>query len=119
MRLNMTRLVAVLITILLSASAASPVHAAPPELGTGLEQVFENIIGLLAPAAAIAFFIMITVGGYKFLTAGGDPKSAAGARSTLTYAALGIILVIASWLILLVIQEVTNINVTNVEIRTN
>ena len=78
--------------------------------------VFENIISLLAPAAAVAFLIMLIVGGFQFLTSGGDPKAVAGARTTLTYAIIGIILVVASWLILVLIGQITGTDVTTVTI---
>lgn len=81
--------------------------------------ILKNIISLLAPAAGIAFFIMFLVGGFQFLTAGGDPKAAGHAKSTMTYAIIGVILVVASWLILLLIQQFTGVNVTDVKIDTN
>lgn len=77
--------------------------------------ILENIIGLLAPAAAIAFFVMILVGGFKFITSSGDPKAAGQARSILTYAVIGVILVVAAWLILTVIEAVTGVKVTEVK----
>lgn len=76
--------------------------------------VLQRIIQLLAPAAAIALFIMLLVAGFQFLTSGGDPKSVGQARMTLTLAIIGIILVISAWLILLLIKSVTGVNVTEV-----
>mgnify|MGYP006952644415 CR=1 FL=1 len=69
---------------------------------------------MLAPAAAIAFFIMFLIGGFKFVTSGGDPKAAASARSTLTYAIIGVILVVGSWLILQLIATITGTNILEV-----
>ena len=77
--------------------------------------ILENIISLLAPAAGIAFFIMMLVGGFQFLTSGGDPKAAGAARGTLTYAVIGIVLVIVSWLILVLIRDITGASVTTVK----
>mgnify|MGYP001583836018 CR=1 FL=1 len=77
--------------------------------------VVRNIIRLLAPVAGLAFFIMIIVGGYQFLTSGGDPKGVAQARSTLTYAIIGILLVVSAWLILVVIKEIAGVDVTTVK----
>jgi hypothetical protein len=94
----------------------SPVYAQlhdTAEIGD-IVGIIQNIIKFLAPAAAIAFFIMVVVGGFKFLTSGGDPKAAASARSTLTFAILGVILVVVSWLILLLINQITGVDVTNV-----
>lgn len=99
----------------------APVYAqsSPPATISDIVKVLENITRLLAPAAGIAFFIMLLVGGYKFITSGGDPKAVGSARSTLTYAVIGIILVVASWLILKLIADLTGAPVTTVTIPTN
>ena len=77
-------------------------------------KILDNAISLLAPAAAIAFFIMFLIGGFQFLTSGGDAKAAGHARSVLTYALIGVVLVVLSWVILVAIQEFTGVNVTEV-----
>ncbi len=93
---------------------ATPVYAAPAEL-SGIVAIIENIIKLLAPAAGIAFFVMLLFGGYQFLTSGGDPKAVGAARGTLTYAVIGIILVVSAWLILQLVQNITGASVTTIE----
>ena len=97
---------------------ALPIYAAGDEPAkiSEIVKILENIIKLLAPAAGIAFFIMMLVGGFQFLTSGGDPKAAGAARATLTYALIGIILVVVSWLILVLIRNITGASVTTVEI---
>lgn len=94
----------------------SPVYAQEPKKLGEIIPIFQNIIKLLAPAAGVAFLAMFLVGGYKFITSGGDAKAAASARSTLTYALIGLVLVVASWLILLLIKILTEVDVTNVYI---
>ena len=71
---------------------AQPVHAQDPAKLSDAVSIIKNIIKLLAPAAGIAFFVMLLVGGYQFMTSGGDPKAVGAARNTLTYAVIGIIL---------------------------
>lgn len=78
--------------------------------------IIRNIISLLAPFAAVAFLIMLIYGGFQFVTSGGDPKAAAAARTTLTFAIIGVILVVGVWLILLLIEYVTGTNLTEVSI---
>lgn len=103
----------------------SPVYAVELNCGdTGapacisdIVKVLEHIIGLLAPAAGIVFFIMLLVGGFRFIKSRGDPKRVGEARSTLTYAAIGIILVVVAWLILKLIKDLTGANVTTVDIN--
>lgn len=112
----MFKLLRPLFVLLLNSLLTVPVYAADePAKISDIVDILKNIISLLAPAAGIAFFIMLVVGGFKFLTAG-DPKAAAGARSTLTYAVIGIILVVAAWLILKLIADFTGANVTTVTI---
>ena len=62
----------------------------------GFEVVFANIIGLALKAAVLVSFIMIIIGGFKYLTSAGDPKAAASARSTLTWGIAGIVIIIGA-----------------------
>lgn len=71
--------------------------------------IIENIFNLLVRLAGIAAFIMLIVGGFKYLTAGGDPKAAESARNTITYAILGLVLIVAAWFILKFISEFTGL----------
>src|SRR3989304_7750979 len=101
----------------LAVGLISPVYAVQdPAKISDIVEILENIISLLAPAAGIAFFIMMLIGGFQFLTSGGDPKAAGAARGTLTYAEIGIVLVIVSWLILVLIRDITGADVTTVEL---
>ncbi len=81
-----------------------------------LEVVFENIVSVLLGLGGLVFFIMIVLGGIKYLTAGNDPKSVEGARKTLTYAIAGIVFVAVSFLILRFIEVFTGVNVTEFSI---
>lgn len=113
----MARLVALIFVNLLFTTAASPVYAAPATF-KDFEHVLENIVTLLTPAAAVAFLVMLVVGAFKFITSGGDQKGTAAARSTLTYAMLGVMLVAGSILIIRVIQELTGTTLTEIQIPT-
>ena len=79
----------------------------------GFEGLFTNAVTVILGLAGIILFIMLLSGGFKFITAGGDPKAVEGAKKTLTYAILGMVLVAASFLILRFIQVFTGVNVTN------
>jgi len=41
----------------------------------GFECLFANIIQIIIPVAGLVFFAMLIIGGFQYLTAGGDPKS--------------------------------------------
>lgn len=116
----MSKTIGALVVLALLLVLPLPVYAQePPAKIVDIVEVLRRIIRILAPAAGIAFLIMLLVGGYQLITSGGDPKAAAQARTTFTYAIIGIILVVASWLILTIIAGLTGVNVTNVDIPTN
>lgn len=77
-----------------------------------LEDIFSNILNIVVRFAGVAAFIMIIIGGFQYLTAGGDPKKAESAKNTITYAVLGLALLIIGWFILKFIQEFTGVEVT-------
>ena len=62
--------------------------------------------------AGIALFVMLIVGGFKYLTAGSDPKAAESAQKTITSAVLGLVLILLGWFILRFIQEFTGAPIT-------
>lgn len=71
-----------------------------------------NFLNIAVRLAGIAAFIMIIVGGFKYLTAGGDPQKTQAAGQTITYAVFGLIGVIAAWFILLFIEKFTGVELT-------
>ncbi|MEA3354926.1 MAG: hypothetical protein U9Q63_00360 [Patescibacteria group bacterium] len=75
-----------------------------------LEGIFEHILGLVITLGGIALFIMLIVGGFKYLTSGGDPKKTASASSTITMAVVGLLVAIGSWFILQFIADFTGID---------
>lgn len=74
-----------------------------------LVPLFANIITAVVSLAGVALFIMFIVGGFSFLTSGGNPKQLEQARNTLTYAIIGIVVMVASYLILLLIGAFTGL----------
>ena len=79
----------------------------------GFGCLFENIAQVIVYFAGLAFFIMFIKGGFEYLTSSGDPKKTAKATSTLTVAIIGLVGVIASFLILKFIQDFTGAKVTD------
>lgn len=82
-----------------------------------LNVIFGSIIRLAIPAAALVFFAMMIVAGFRFLLSGGDPKAIASSRDTLTYAVIGAILMVAAILILVLIEQVTGAQITFFDIK--
>lgn len=62
--------------------------------------VFTRILSALIPLGGIVLFIMLVIGGFMFITSSGDPRKTEGAKSTLTYAIAGIVLLASAFLII-------------------
>ena len=80
------------------------------------EVIFKRIVGIAIGFAGVAFFVMLLVGGFKYLTAGGEPPAIESARKTLTFAISGLILIALSYLFLRFIGVFTGVDVTQFKI---
>jgi thiosulfate reductase cytochrome b subunit len=78
-----------------------------------LPVVFENVIraALLFSGVVALFFIILS--GIKMITSGGDPKQLEGARQTLTYAIIGLVIVLLSFFIISTIGYITGVQCIN------
>lgn len=84
----------------------------------GFECIFRIILNYATQFAVLAVFIMLVVGGFKYLTSGGDPKATESAQKTLTYAIFGLVALVGVWLILKFIYVFTGVDVTKFVIPT-
>lgn len=62
--------------------------------------LIRNIFYVALAVAGLIFFAMLILGGFRYLTAGGDEKAAAEGQKTLTRAFIGLVIVVAAVLIL-------------------
>lgn len=74
--------------------------------------IFTNIVSVLIGLAGIALFVTLLLGGFKYITAGGDPKAVDAAQKTITYAIIGLVAIVASYLVLVLIKQITGVDVT-------
>ena len=81
-----------------------------------LEVVFANILTVAVSLAVLALFVMLIIGGFKYLTSGGDPKAATSAQQTMTSAFIGIVLLMIAFLVFRIIEAYTGVKVTRFEI---
>ena len=77
-----------------------------------LPTYFGRILSAAIPLIGIVAFIMIVAGGFTILTSAGNPEGMKKGGQTIALAVAGIGLAILSWLILLLIQNVTGAPVT-------
>jgi TRAP-type C4-dicarboxylate transport system permease small subunit len=78
------------------------------DLGT----VFQKVVQSFLAFAGIILFVLLLVGGFKYITSGGDPKAIEGAQKTITSALTGLFVVLIAYLILIFIKEITGVDVT-------
>lgn len=74
-----------------------------------LPVLFANVLQALFFFAGTVAAILIIISGIRIITAGGDAKLLETARKTLTYAILGLFLILFSYLILSIIAQVTGV----------
>lgn len=69
--------------------------------------VFQNLVSAAFVFVSLVALVFVIVAGIKFTLSGGDPKQVEGARKTLTYAIIGLLLVLLSVFLLNLIAFVT------------
>ena len=73
-----------------------------------LPTVFSNVVnGFLLFSGIVALFLIVWAG-IRLITSGGDAKQVASARSMLTYAIIGLIVVLSSFAIIFFVAHITN-----------
>ena len=78
--------------------------------------LFGRVTGMVLALAGIVLFIFLLIGGFRFITSGGDPKAVDSAKKTITYAVGGLVVMLLSYLFLLIIRQVTGVDVTKFNI---
>lgn len=74
-----------------------------------LTVVFANVASIISTLIGFVVLLMFIRGGLAYIVAQGDPKAIAAARSTLTMAVLGLIVVLSAFLIINFIAGFVNI----------
>ncbi len=96
---------------LLAASVFNGTNYNEPPMLWRFNTLFDNIVSVVLALAGVVLFIMLLIGGWKFLTAGGDAKAAESAKHTITGAVTGLVLIASAVLILRFIYTITGVNV--------
>src|SRR5258708_3892891 len=73
-------------------------------------ELIKNIINFGFIAVGTVALIFIIIAGIKLVRSGGDPKEAEGARQTLTYAIIGLVIVLLAAAIVNLIATITGVN---------
>ena len=70
-----------------------------------LASIISAAISLVLIVAAIIFFFMLVIGGIRWITSGGDKEKTTSARSQLTAALIGLVIVFSAWAIVSVVGQ--------------
>ena len=79
---------------------------------SALETIFANVLNVITVLAGFAVLLMLVIGAFRYMTAQGDPKAVGAARSTLTWAIIGLFFIIAAWFVIQFIARFTDLPIT-------
>lgn len=78
--------------------------------------LFTNLIQGVLALSGVALFVMLLVGGFNFLLSGGDQKKLEAAKGTLTGAIIGLVVIVAAYLIIKTVEVTTGAPVTKFQL---
>lgn len=78
---------------------------------TSLGTFLSNVITTISVVGSLAFVVYFTIGGLKWITAGGDKAKVGEAQQQMTQSAIGLIAMIASYFIIGIVGAVLGINI--------
>lgn len=73
--------------------------------------LFSNIIGVFVVVAGLIFLTQFLLGGFRWLTAGGDKGKLETAQQSLLHAVIGLIIVLAAYAIVTLIGSILGIDI--------
>ncbi|MCL5433146.1 MAG: pilin [Patescibacteria group bacterium] len=74
-----------------------------------LPVVIQNAINWILILAGVVALILVIIAGIKLITSSGDAKQVEGAKKTLTYAIIGLVVIMLSFFIIRVIAALTGV----------
>jgi hypothetical protein len=63
-----------------------------PQSGNALSQTIKTVVNILSAIVGAAAVIMVIVGGFRYVTSGGDSAGISSAKNTILYALIGLII---------------------------
>ena len=93
---------------------------APSEFSSLNDITFPSIVSALVVlvliVAALVFFFMLVLGGIRYITSGGDKGSTEAARSQITAALIGLVIVFSAWAIINIIKLFFGVDILSLKI---
>jgi hypothetical protein len=96
----------ILIIVCTGPAVAAPAPPAPPPTPNSLPQVIDNLRFWIMVLLAGVATLFLTIGGLRYLSAGGDPSEVERAKSALKSAAIGYGLAVLAPVLLGILQSI-------------
>jgi len=80
--------------------------------------IVTGAIRLTLVVAALVFFFILVIGGIRWIASGGDKANTEAARSQITAALVGLVIVFAAWAIVQLINTFFGINIFELTLPT-
>jgi hypothetical protein len=79
------------------------------EGSTRIQNIVKTVVNIFSVVVGIVAVIMIIVGGFKYITSGGDSGNITGAKNTIVYALIGLVIVaLSQFLVQFVLEKVSS-----------
>lgn len=78
-----------------------------------LDPIIGNIISTIIPVAGVVLFVILIIGGFLYLTAGGVPERVERAKKTITFGIIGVVLIALAFFIIGLVSAFTGVNILN------
>jgi hypothetical protein len=82
---------------------------APPGALTEIGTIISAGVSLILIVAGLIAFVYLLLGGIKWITSGGDSAAVEAARGQIVQALIGLIVVFASWGLIILVEQMTNV----------
>jgi cytochrome bd-type quinol oxidase subunit 2 len=79
--------------------------------GTKLDTFIKDLVNIFSVVVGVVAVIMIIIGGFRYITSGGDSSNISSAKNTIIYAIIGLVIVaLAQFIVQFVLNKVGNLN---------
>lgn len=93
----------------IAANGAASTSCSPGSTGNSLAALATKVVNLLSIIVGVVAVIMIIVGGFRYITSGGESGNVSGAKNTLIYAIVGLVIVaLAQFIVHFVLSSATS-----------
>ena len=82
-----------------------------------LPSIISALVVLILVVAALVFFFMLVIGGIRYITSGGDKAQTENARSQITAALIGLVIVFSAWAIINLVKLFFGIDILQLNIQ--